>query len=116
MKMKKILLGIICAGLLGGSTSCSDFLEEKTKSELDLGQNFSTPNHARTAVNVLYRNGAPDLYGNGGVYMPSSSTMGGYISGLFDNGYKGQEVIASYSQTLTHTAKNIAGSMDGVWD
>lgn len=116
MKMKKILLGIICVGLLGGSTSCSDFLEEKTKSELDLGQNFSTPNHARTAVNVLYRNGAPDLYGNGGVYMPSSSTMGGYISGLFDNGYKGQEVIASYSQTLTHTAKNIAGSMDGVWD
>lgn len=114
--MKKILLGFVCAGLLGSTTACSDFLEEKPKSELSQDKNFTTPNHARTAVNKLYRNGAPELYGGGGVYMPSNSTMGGYISGLFDNGYKGQEVIASYSQTLTHTAKNIAGSMDGVWD
>lgn len=117
MEMKKIVLGLICVSLLGSITSCSDFLEEKPKSEVDLSQNFTTPNHARTAVTKLYQNGAPDLYGDGGVYMPSGSTMGGYISGFFDNSeYKGQEVIASYSQTLTHTSKNIARSMDDVWD
>lgn len=114
--MKKILLGFVCAGLLGSTTACSDFLEESPKSELSQDKNFTSPNHARTAVNKLYRNGAPELYGGGGVYMPSSSTMGGYISGLFDNGFKGQEVIASYSQKLIHTSKNIANSMDGVWD
>lgn len=114
--MKKIVIAMIGVTLLGTATSCSDFLEEKTRSELSSGQNFTAPAHARTAVNKLYRCGAPELYGNGGVYMPSGSTMGGYISGFFDNEYKGQEIIAAYSQALTISSKNIAGSMDDIWD
>lgn len=116
MEMKKIVLAMMGVTLLGVATSCTDFLDEKTRSEISSGQNFTAPAHARTAVNKLYRCGAPELYGNGGVYMPSSSTMGGYISGFFDNEYKGQEIIAAHSQALTISSKNIAGSMDGVWD
>ena len=116
MEMKKIFFGLMCVGLLNVSTSCSDFLEEKPKSEMSTGQNFSAPSHAYNAVNALYRKGAPEFYGNGGVYMPSTVTLGGYLSGFFDNEYKGQEVVADYSQKLSITSKNIAGTMDGVWD
>lgn len=93
MEMKKIFFGLMCVGLLNVSTSCSDFLEEKPKSEMSTGQNFSAPSHAYNAVNALYRKGAPEFYGNGGVYMPSTVTLGGYLSGFFDNEYKGQEVV-----------------------
>ncbi|MBN2639168.1 MAG: RagB/SusD family nutrient uptake outer membrane protein [Bacteroidales bacterium] len=114
--MKKIVFGLICTVILGFLLSCNDFLDEEPKSEMSTDQNFSAPAHATSAVNALYRTGAPSFYANGGVYMPQTASHGGYLSGFFDNEYKGQEVIADYSQKLSITSKNIAGSMDGVWD
>jgi hypothetical protein len=79
-------------------------------------QNFSSATHARNAVNGLYREGVPMYYADGGVYMPQRATHGGFLSGFFDNEYKGQEVICDYSQKLSITAGNIAGQLDEVWD
>ena len=115
IEMKKIIFGLILVVTLG-LVSCTDFLEEEPKSEMSTDQNFSAPSHAKSAVNALYRDGAPSFYANGGVYMPQTATEGGFLSGFFDNEYKGQEVICDYSQKLSITSKNIAGSMDGVWD
>ena len=114
--MKKTILAIACISLLGVTTSCSDFLEETPKSEMSSGQYFTASSHAYSAVNRLYRDGAPSMYGNGGVYMGPSCTLGGFLSGFFDNEYKGQEVVCDYSQKLSITSKNIAGAMDDVWD
>ena len=116
MKMKKIFLGLIGIVTLGITTSCNDFLEEKPRSEMSTAQFFSAPAHARNAVNALYRHGAPESFGNSGVYMPNRVTHGGYLSGFFDNEYKGQEVICDYSQKLSITSKNITGALDGVWN
>lgn len=96
-------------------SSCTDFLTEKPKSELNTGQYFAQPDHARSAVNTLYRTGVPTYYHASSAYAGPYYMYGGYISGLIDNQYKGQEVIAQYSQTLTHTASNIASSLDDVW-
>lgn len=99
-----------------GFASCTDFLEEEPKSEMSTEQNFSSPSHATSAVNALYRIGAPSFYADGGVYMPQTATYGGFLSGFYDNEYKGQEVICDYSQKLSITSKNIARSLDNVWD
>lgn len=93
MEMKKIFFGLMCVGLLNVSTSCSDFLEEKPKSEMSTGQNFSAPSHAYNAVNALYRKGAPEFYGNGGVYMPSTVTLGGYLSGFLIMNIKDKRLL-----------------------
>lgn len=114
--MKKIFFGLISAGLLVFATSCSGFLDEDPKTNMSTEQNFATPEHAKAAVNGLYRTGAPRFYSFGGVYMPQTASHGGYLSGFFDNEYKGQEVIADYSQKLSISAANISGSLDGVWD
>jgi hypothetical protein len=115
--MKKIIFGIVCTSLLMAvSTSCESFLEEKPRNSMSTEQNFSSAAHARSAVNGLYRKGVPMFYADGGVYMPQRATHGGFISGFFDNEYKGQEVICDYSQKLSITAGNISGQLDGVWD
>jgi hypothetical protein len=114
--MKKIIFGLICTGLLVASTSCESFLEEKPRKEMSTEQNFSSAAHAHNAVNGLYRKGVPMFYADGGVYMPQRATHGGFISGFFDNEYKGQEVICDYSQKLSITSGNISGQLDGVWD
>jgi hypothetical protein len=115
--MKKITTALFCATLLAlVFASCSDFLEENPKTDMSMNQNFSAPAHARNAVNGLYRQGAPNYYADGGVYMPQKATHGGFISGFFDNEYKGQEVICDYSQKLANTPQNIATYTDAVWD
>ncbi len=114
--MKKIIFGLLCTGLLVATTSCDSFLEEKPRNQMSTSQYFAKPIHAQNAVNGLYRKGVPKFFSDGGVYMPQRATHGGFISGFFDNEYKGQEVICDYSQKLSITAGNIAGPLDGVWD
>ncbi len=113
--MKNISKIILLFLLLTTGFSCTDFLKESPKSELGWDENFSSPQHAVAAVNVLYRTGAPSFYGNGGVYIGPTSTYGGFMAGLFDNEYKGQEVIADYSIKLSINPVNIANQLDGVW-
>ena len=112
--MKKILT-LISAAFIAAAVSCSDFLEEEPRSNMSTEQNFSAPAHARNAVNGLYRKGAPMFYADGGVYMPQRATHGGFLSGFFDNEYKGQEVICDYAQKLAVTAANCVNYIDGVW-
>ncbi len=110
--MKKLLLLILTLGVLA---SCDDFLQEEPRDEMSVDQFFSYPSHAYNAVNILYRNGAPTFYRTG-VYGGSRAMLGGYISGLFDNDYKGQEVHVQHSQNLTLNGDNLAGYFDGAWD
>ncbi|MFW6289490.1 MAG: RagB/SusD family nutrient uptake outer membrane protein [Mariniphaga sp.] len=110
--MKK-LLAIIT--VLGFFTSCTDFLAEEPRSEMSADQFFSYPSHAYNAVNILYRTGAPSFY-SAGVYAGSRVMLGGYMSGYFDNEYKGQEVHVQHAQNLTLNADNLAGYFDGAWD
>ncbi|KAA6340476.1 hypothetical protein EZS27_010838 [termite gut metagenome] len=81
--MKKIIVSFLCAGFLVAFTSCDSFLEENPKTDMSMDQNFSAPAHARNAVNGLYRQGAPNFYADGGVYMPQKATHGGFLSGFF---------------------------------
>ena len=114
--MKKIIFGLISTSLLAVFASCESFLDEEPKSNMSTGQNFSSPAHARNAVNGLYRKGVPMFFADGGVYMAQRATHGGFLSGFFDNEYKGQEVICDYSQKLSITSGNISIQLDGVWD
>jgi len=91
-------------------------LEENPKSEMITGTFFTQPDHARSAVNRLYRDGAPYFVHAEGAYSGPHAMNGNYLSGLYDNEYKGQEVIVQYSQSLTITSQNIARNMDDIWD
>lgn len=110
--MKKIL--IIFMGL-ATFTSCDKFLAEEPRSEMSTDQFFTYPTHAYNAVNILYRSGCTDFY-RSGVYSGSQAMLGGYMSGLFDNDYKGQEVHIQHSQNLTLNGDNLARYFDGIWD
>jgi starch-binding outer membrane protein, SusD/RagB family len=111
--MKKIQFIILLTGLL--CFSCKDFLDEVPVDELSAEQDFKTRSHAFNAVNSLYRNGAPQLF-DGSVYAGSEAMIGQYMSGLFDNEYKGQEVQVQHFQQLTLNGQNLTGYLGGVWD
>lgn len=110
--MRKILVVLITFVLF---TSCNDFLEENPKSEINVDQFFSNPTHAYNAVNILYRSGCTDFY-RSAVYAGSRAMLGSYMTGLYDNDYKGQEVHVQHSQNLTLNGYNLAGYFDGTWD
>jgi starch-binding outer membrane protein, SusD/RagB family len=103
-----LLTGLLCF-------SCDKFLEEEPRDELSAEQDFSEPSHAFNAVNTLYRNGAPALY-DGSVYAGSEAMIGQYMSGFFDNEYKGQEVHVQHTQQLTLTGQNLSTYLGGIWD
>ncbi len=96
-------------------TGCKGFLDEEPKSEINVEDFFSHPSHAYNAVNVLYKSGCANFYA-AGVYAGSRAMLGGYLSGLFDNDYKGQEVQVQHCQDLTLNGLNLAGYFDGIWD
>jgi hypothetical protein len=111
--MKKYI--ILFAGLFF-LMSCEDFLDEEPKSEMSVGQYFSEPSHAYNAVNSLYRDGFPGFFGAGSAYRGNTAMIGGYLSGLFDNEYKGQEVHVEECHNLTLDPVNMSGYLDGIWD
>lgn len=94
--------------------SCDDFLEEEPLSELGSEQFFSEPDHAYSAVNSLYRTGAPSLT-DGGVYSGTPLMLGAYMSGFFTNEYAGQELHVSNTQQLTLNGDNIGGYLQDRW-
>ncbi|WP_020530400.1 RagB/SusD family nutrient uptake outer membrane protein [Flexithrix dorotheae] len=95
--------------------SCSDFLEEKPRDEISIDQYFETPAHAENAVNSLYRNGAPQMYSSGGVYSGTRILLGQYMTGFFDNEYKGQEPHIQNAQQLTLNGINLDEYLSGIW-
>jgi hypothetical protein len=106
------------SGLLfiGMMFSCNDFLEEEPKSEIGSGQYFTNPVHARAAVNILYETGVPDFYRSRSGFVGPYMMNGSYLSGLFDNEYKGQEIFVQHTQNLTQTSDNISAELNAVWD
>ena len=97
------------------ATSCSDFLTEEPRDEVSLGQFFSEPAHAENAVNALYRDGAPAMWMNGGVYSGRQIMYNGYLSGFIDDEYKGQEPFIQFAQQLSVNAVNSDGFLNGLW-
>ena len=108
----KIFLVLLLAMV---SYGCDDFLEEAPRSEISLDQFFTEPEHAQNAINSLYRTGAPQLYTSGGVYSGKQAMYGQYMSGFFDNEYKGQEPYIQFAQQLTLNAINTDGFMNDIW-
>lgn len=96
------------------TAGCEDFLEEEPVDEIALDQYFTEPEHARDAVNSLYRTGAMQLY-TGGVYSGTRIMFGPYVSGFVDNDYKGQEVHVGYAQELTYNDINLSSYFNGMW-
>ena len=111
MKKYNVIYLMMIALLTAG---CEDFLEEQPKDEIALDQYFTAPEHARDAVNALYRTGAMDLY-PGGVYSGAPIMFGPYITGFVDNDYKGQEVHVGYAQELTYNEGNLSTYFNNMW-
>jgi hypothetical protein len=101
--------------LVALSYSCSDFLDEAPRDEISLNQFFTEPAHAENSVNALYRDGAPAMWMNGGVYSGRQAMYGPYLSGFFDNEYKGQEPFIQFAQQLNLNSINSDGFLNGMW-
>lgn len=95
--------------------SCDNFLAEEPKTQVSVDQYFETPEDARSVVNTIYRDGVVGFYHGGSAYAGSTVMMGGYMSGLFDNEYKGQEVHVQNSHELTLNPVNMSGYFGGQW-
>ncbi len=110
MKSKYFLLILLVTGL----GACSDFLDEEPLSELASEQFFTEPDQAYSAVNSLYRTGAPNMT-DGGVYSGMPLMLGAYMSGFFSNEYAGQELHVSNTQQLTLNGDNIGNYLQNRW-
>ncbi len=113
MKYKYIVFSL-CLSCL--SSSCTSFLDENPKSEMGSGNYFTRPEHARSTVNQLYREGVADFYIKSLPYDGSNYMYGGYLSGLVDNDYKGQVTMVQYCQSLTISSENISENLDFIWN
>ncbi|NKI27065.1 RagB/SusD family nutrient uptake outer membrane protein [Arenibacter sp. 6A1] len=110
MRIKNILL----IPVIVFCSACSNFLNEEPLSELASDQFFKEPGQAWSAVNSLYRTGAPNM-SDGGVYSGMPVMLGAYMSGFFSNEYAGQELHVSNTQQLTHNGDNIGGYLQDRW-
>ena len=109
--IKSVFLLLLC----GATYSCSDFLEEEPRSVASLNQFFTEPAHAENAVNALYRDGAPALWMNGGVYNGRDIMYGPYLAGFFENNYKGQYAYIGFAQQLQLNAINSNSILNTYW-
>lgn len=96
-------------------SGCQDFLSQAPKSDRSKDQFFEKPDQIEAAVNALYRDGVPSLYHVEGAFIGSPTMLGGYLSGLYDNEYKGQSAFVQYLQTLTYTPINVSDQLEKVW-
>ncbi|MDR7130936.1 hypothetical protein J2X69_003295 [Algoriphagus sp. 4150] len=111
--MKK--LTILYIGVLLLASACDGFLEEKPKDEVASTQYFTRPEHARDAVNALYRTGAMQFFQANGSYSGARIMFGPYLSGFVDNEYKGQEVHVQRGQNMTHDGLNLSDYFNSMW-
>jgi len=114
--MKKIIFFAITTFILG-FTSCEDFLDETPRNQRATNGYFQTAADGTSVVNSLYRDrGVPSYYNAGSAYMGPNIMYGGYLSGLFDNQYKGQEIFVQYCQNLDIDANVSNGQLQGIWE
>jgi hypothetical protein len=117
MNMKKILYLVGIISVLG-ITSCTGFLEENPKSQRTAKTNFTSAADGYAAVNILYHSdhGFPNNYNAGSAYRGPVVMYGGYLSGLFDDQYKGQEMFIQYCQNLNLDANVSNGDLQSMWE
>lgn len=96
------------------TVSCEEFLEEKPVDEVASNQYFQRPEHARDAVNALYRRGAMQMYETG-VYSGARIMFGAYVSGFVDNDYKGQEFHVQRGQNIVFDGLNLSDYFNSMW-
>lgn len=113
--MKRIIYYSLLTLSFLGMNSCDEFLKEDPRSQISIDQFYKTPSDATSAVNNLYRTGFPSFYNAGSAYMGPTIMDGGYISGLFDNQYKGQEKFVQDSQNLAIDPVVDNGSLLAIW-
>src|SRR5690625_6279004 len=102
-KFTVILLGLFFM------VSCDNFLTENPKTQIFVDTYFDKPEDARAMANAMYRSGVPSCWGSGGVCSGTTGMMGGYMSGLFDNEYKGEEGRVENIHNLVMNTFNIFG-------
>ncbi|MDR1161835.1 MAG: RagB/SusD family nutrient uptake outer membrane protein [Tannerellaceae bacterium] len=95
--------------------SCDDFLREEPRSERDAETFFQDASDAYSVVNRLYRIGFSEHY-NQNIYAGSYMMDGGYLSGFFENEYKGQEVWIVHSQTLSLDGSIDNNHLQAMWE
>ncbi len=99
--MKKNLKNILWISLsiymMIGLVSCDSFLEEDARNQRK--ELWSSADDGFSAINVMYRKGVPKRYDQS-IYPGTNMMCGGYMSGFFDNQYKGQEVFVQHCQEL----------------
>ncbi|MDR2466179.1 MAG: RagB/SusD family nutrient uptake outer membrane protein [Prevotellaceae bacterium] len=115
-RIKYTMQALFCLTLLFVANSCSDFLDEKPKNSMTTNQYFTSPDHARSTVNALYRRGAPEFNNATDAYLGTVSMYGGYMSGLFESLGAGGGSEIGYVKALTLDSKNIAQLIDRIWD
>jgi hypothetical protein len=113
MKNKICYIILIFSSLL--IVSCESFLEEENRSSLDNESFFASADDAFSAVNNLYRSGLPSFYNAGSAYMGPVIMYGGYLSGLFENQYKGQEKFVQDAQSLTIHPVTSSSELLNIW-
>ena len=113
--MKKILYYSMLLLSLTGLNACNDFLKEEPRNQISVSQFYATPADATSSVNNLYRTGFPSFYNATSAYMGPVIMDGGYMSGLFDNQYKGQEKFVQDCQNLAIDPIVNNGSLLSVW-
>lgn len=113
--MKKILFLFV---IISGLSSCNSFLEENPRSQQASKSNFSSAADGYAAVNILYHSdhGFPSLFNAGSAYRGPVIMYGGYLSGLFDDQYKGQEIFVQYCQNLQLDANVSNNDLQGMWE
>jgi len=111
--MKKI--SILYVGVILLASACDGFLEEKPRDEVASTQYFARPEHARDAVNALYRTGAMQMYEANGSYSGARIMFGPYLSGFVDNEYKGQEVHVQRGQSMVYDGLNLSDYFNSMW-
>ena len=107
----------ICLVLVIALTAgaCDDFLEEVPRDEFSSAAFFTEPSRAEAAINALYRDGAPAQYMNTGVFRGSQAMYSSYLSGFFDNEFKGQEPFVQFAFNLSVDPINSDGFLSGLW-
>lgn len=115
--MKRNIFTLLCAGTLLVTTGCSSFLEETPKSSITSAAYILTADQAASNTETLYETGAPNIYSTSTtIWAGTTSMLGGFVSGYFDNEYAGLELAISNSKTLTRNSVNVSDEMDRIWD
>jgi hypothetical protein len=107
--MKK-LLSLITVIL--GLSSCQEFLEEQPKSQIATSEFFNSADDAYSAVNILYRKGFPTFY-NTSINGAAVMMYGGFLSGYYDNQYKGE--FLNRVQNLTVDSNLDNNELQNIW-